>query len=169
MGGRKPKVARLVECGMTEDEAEQIKVRTARAEVLILEERAKQLALSNREKIIDLDTKTSQLTYIATALSEFSRGVSSFVTELRHFPDRMQNACNLTPDQYASVSEIVDEILQRLGRVEFHLESSSEIDAKASALQAKTKESGAKRESAVLAKQSTSTKTAKATKGAKKK
>ena len=67
-------------------------------------------------------------------------------------PDHLQVACNLTPDQYEGVMTVVDDMLKRLSLIKFHLDSSAEIDERASALQAKTKESAVQRKSASLAK-----------------
>ena len=67
-------------------------------------------------------------------------------------PDHLQAACNLTPDQYEGVMTVVDDMLKRLSLIKFHLDSSAEIDERASALQAKTKESAVQRTSASLAK-----------------
>ena len=139
---------------LTPEEQADIDVRTAKVNIRILEAKALQLELQNREKIIMLDAKAGQLTYIATALSEFSNGMGSFVSELRQMPDHLQAACNLTPDQYAGVVNVVDDMLKRLSLVKFPLDSSAEIDERASALQAKTKESAVQRESARMAKKS---------------
>lgn len=137
---------------LTPEEQADIEVRTSKVNIRILEAKALQLELQNREKIILLDAKAGQLTYIATALGEFSNGMASFVSELRQMPDHLQVACNLTPDQYEGVSNVVDDMLKRLSLVKFHLDSSAEIDERASALQAKTKESAVQRKSASLAK-----------------
>lgn len=137
---------------LTPEEQADIDVRTAKVNIRILEAKALQLELQNREKIIMLDAKAGQLTYIATALSEFSNGMGSFVSELRQMPDHLQAACNLNPDQYEGVVNVVDDMLKRLSLVKFHLDSSAEIDERASALQAKTKESAVQRESARMAK-----------------
>lgn len=137
---------------LTPEEKADIDVRTSKVNIRILEAKALQLELQNREKVIALDAKAGQLTYIATALSEFSNGMGSFVSELRQMPDHLQAACNLTPDQYEGVMHVVDDMLKRLSLVRFHLDSSAEIDERASALQAKTKESAVQRKSASLAK-----------------
>ena len=78
---------------LTPEEKADIDVRTAKVNIRILEAKALQLELQNREKIIMLDAKAGQLTYIATALSEFSNGMGSFVSELRQMPDHLQAAC----------------------------------------------------------------------------
>lgn len=121
------------------------------AKVELLEAKVVQLGLQNKEKIIALEAKCGALTYIQTALEEFGKGMGAFMAELRNMPDHLQNACNLTPAQYKGAQVVVDEILERLGRVEFHLDSSATIDRKASELQAKTKESATQRKSAIIA------------------
>lgn len=125
-----------------------LKARERLAKLQILEGRVVQLQLQNKEKIIALDAKCGALTYITTALSCFGDGMRSFMNELRNMPDHLQAVCNLTPEQYRGAQGIVEEMLQRLGRVDFHLDSSESIDRKASELQAKTKEAATQRKSA---------------------
>ena len=71
------------------------------------------------------------------------------MTAIKGLPDVLQERCSLTPDQYKEVAGAVYEIRERLSHVEFQLESSAELQARASALTAKNSASAEQRESKI--------------------
>lgn len=126
-----------------------LETRKLAAEVQLLELKIESTRLQNLAKQLDLDERAGSLCYCTQAVKEFSRGVTAIMTAIKGLPDVLQDRCALTPDQYASVAEEVYAIRERLSKVEFNLESSAELNARASALTAKNSASAAQREVAV--------------------
>ena len=71
------------------------------------------------------------------------------MTAIKGLPDVLQERCSLKPDQYKEVAGAVYEIRERLSHVEFNLESSAALQARASALTAKNSASAEQRESKI--------------------
>lgn len=115
----------------------EIKYRTDISNMRLLELKVESVRLANEKAQLDLDDRTGRMCYISTALKEFSNVLNPFVGEIKGLPDDLQNACNLSPDQYRSVQMVVNDLLKRLSGVRVSLESSSELKARASALSAK--------------------------------
>ena len=119
------------------------------AEVQLLELKIESTRLQNLSKQLDLDERSNALCYCTHAVKEFSRGVQAIMTAIKGLPDVLQERCSLTPDQYKEVAGAVYEIRERLSHVEFNLESSAELQARASALTAKNSASAEQRESKI--------------------
>ena len=119
------------------------------AEVQLLELKIESTRLQNLAKQLDLDERSNALCYCTQAVKEFSRGVQAIMTAIKGLPDVLQERCSLTPEQYKEVAEAVYEIRERLSHVEFNLESSAELQARASALTAKNSASAEQRESKI--------------------
>lgn len=123
--------------------------RKLEAEVQLLELKIESTRLQNLAKQLDLDERSNALCYCTQALKEFSRGVQAIMTAIKGLPDVLQERCSLTPEQYKEVAGAVYEIRERLSHVEFNLESSAELQARASALTAKNSASAEQRESKI--------------------
>ena len=123
--------------------------RKLEAEVKLLELKIESTRLQNLSKQLDLDERSNALCYCTQAVKEFSRGVQAIMTAIKGLPDVLQERCTLTPDQYKEVAGAVYEIRERLSHVEFNLESSAELQARASALTAKNSASAEQRESKI--------------------
>ena len=123
--------------------------RKLEAEVKLLELKIESTRLQNLSKQLDLDERSNALCYCTQAVKEFSRGVQAIMTAIKGLPDVLQERCSLTPDQYKEVAGAVYEIRERLSHVEFNLESSAELQARASALTAKNSASAEQRESKI--------------------
>ena len=119
------------------------------AEIQLLELKIESTRLQNLSKQLDLDERSNALCYCTQAVKEFSRGVQAIMTAIKGLPDALQERCSLTPDQYKEVAGAVYEIRERLSHVEFNLESSAELQARASALTAKNSASAEQRESRI--------------------
>ena len=119
------------------------------AEIQLLELKIESTRLSNLSRQLDLDERSGALCYCSQAVKEFSRGVQAIMTAIKGLPDVLQERCSLTPDQYKEVAGAVYEIRERLSHVEFNLESSAELQARASALTAKNSASAEQRESKI--------------------
>ena len=119
------------------------------AEIQLLELKIESTRLQNLSKQLDLDERSGALCYCSQAVREFSRGVSAIMTAVKGLPDTLQERCSLTPEQYERVSEAVYDIRERLSHVEFNLESSAELQARASVLTAKNSASAEQRESKI--------------------
>lgn len=115
----------------------EIKYRTDVSNMRLLELKVEAVRLANEKAQLDLDDRTGRMCYISTALKEFSNVLNPFVGEIKGLPDDLQTACNLSPDQYRAVQNVVNDLLKRLSVVRVSLESSSELKARASALSAK--------------------------------
>ena len=124
--------------------------RKLEAEVQLLELKIESTRLQNLSKQLDLDERSNALCYCTQAVKEFSRGVQAIMTAIKGLPDVLQERCALTPDQYKEVAGAVYEIRERLSHVEFNLESSAELQARASALTAKNSASAEQRESKIV-------------------
>ena len=127
----------------------ELEVRKLEAEVQLLELKIESTRLQNLSKQLDLDERSNALCYCTQAVKEFSRGVQAIMTAIKGLPDVLQERCSLTPDQYKEVAGAVYEIRERLSHVEFNLESSAELQARASALTAKNSASAEQRESKI--------------------
>ena len=127
----------------------ELETRKLEAEVHLLELKIESTRLQNLSKQLDLDERSNALCYCTQAVKEFSRGVQAIMTAIKGLPDVLQERCSLTPDQYKEVAEAVYEIRERLSHVEFNLESSAELQARASALTAKNSASAEQRESKI--------------------
>ena len=127
----------------------ELETRKLEAEVQLLELKIESTRLQNLSKQLDLDERSNALCYCTQAVKEFSRGVSAIMTAIKGLPDVLQERCSLTPDQYKEVAGAVYEIRERLSHVEFQLESSAELQARASALTAKNSASAEQRESKI--------------------
>ena len=123
--------------------------RKLEAEVKLLELKIESTRLQNLSKQLDLDERSNALCYCTQAVKEFSRGVQAIMTAIKGLPDVLQERCSLNPDQYKEVAGAVYEIRERLSHVEFNLESSAELQARASALTAKNSASAEQRESKI--------------------
>ena len=119
------------------------------AEIQLLELKIESTRLQNLSKQLDLDERSGALCYCTQAVKEFSRGVSAIMTAIKGLPDTLQERCSLTPGQYEEVAGAVYDIRERLSHVEFDLESSAELQARASALTAKNSASAEQRESKI--------------------
>ena len=119
------------------------------AEVQLLELKIESTRLQNLSKQLDLDERSNALCYCTQAVKEFSRGVQAIMTAIKGLPDVLQERCSLSPEQYREVAGAVYEIRERLSHVEFNLESSAELQARASALTAKNSASAEQRESKI--------------------
>lgn len=126
-----------------------LETRKLEAEVQLLELKIESTRLQNLAKQLDLDERSNALCYCTQAVKEFSRGVQAIMTAIKGLPDVLQERCALTPDQYKEVAGAVYEIRERLSHVEFNLESSAELQARASALTAKNSASAEQRESKI--------------------
>ena len=126
-----------------------LETRKLEAEVQLLELKIESTRLQNLSKQLDLDERSNALCYCTQAVKEFSRGVQAIMTAIKGLPDVLQERCSLTPDQYKEVAGAVYEIRERLSHVEFNLESSAELQARASALTAKNSASAEQRESKI--------------------
>ena len=126
-----------------------LETRKLEAEVQLLELKIESTRLQNLAKQLDLDERSNALCYCTQAVKEFSRGVQAIMTAIKGLPDVLQERCSLTPEQYKEVAEAVYEIRERLSHVEFNLESSAELQARASALTAKNSASAEQRESKI--------------------
>ena len=126
-----------------------LETRKLSAEVQLLELKIESTRLQNLSKQLDLDERSNALCYCTQAVKEFSRGVQAIMTAIKGLPDVLQERCSLTPDQYKKVADAVYEIRERLSHVEFNLESSAELQARASALTAKNSASAEQRESKI--------------------
>lgn len=126
-----------------------LETRKLEAEVKLLELKIESTRLQNLAKQLDLDERSNALCYCTQAVKEFSRGVQAIMTAIKGLPDVLQERCSLTPDQYKEVAGAVYEIRERLSHVEFNLESSAELQARASALTAKNSASAEQRESKI--------------------
>lgn len=126
-----------------------LETRKLEAEVQLLELKIESTRLQNLAKQLDLDERSGALCYCTQAVKEFSRGVQAIMTAIKGLPDVLQERCALTPDQYKEVAGAVYEIRERLSHVEFNLESSAELQARASALTAKNSASAEQRESKI--------------------
>ena len=127
----------------------ELETRKLEAEVRLLELKIESTRLQNLAKQLDLDERSNALCYCTQAVKEFSRGVQAIMTAIKGLPDVLQERCSLTPDQYREVAGAVYEIRERLSHVEFNLESSAELQARASALTAKNSASAEQRESKI--------------------
>ena len=125
-----------------------LETRKLAAEVSLLELKIESTRLQNLAKQLDLDERAGSLCYCTTAVKEFSRGVTAIMTAIKGLPDVLQERCALTPDQYEKVAEVYS-IRERLSHVEFDLESTAELQARASALSAKNVASASVREAGV--------------------
>ena len=126
-----------------------LETRKLEAEVQLLELKIESTRLQNLSKQLDLDERSNALCYCTQAVKEFSRGVQAIMTAIKGLPDVLQERCSLNPDQYKEVAGAVYEIRERLSHVEFQLESSAELQARASALTAKNSASAEQRESKI--------------------
>ena len=126
-----------------------LETRKLEAEVQLLELKIESTRLQNLAKQLDLDERSNALCYCTQAVKEFSRGVQAIMTAIKGLPDVLQERCLLTPDQYKEAASAVYEIRERLSQVEFNLESSAELQARASALTAKNSASAEQRESKI--------------------
>ena len=126
-----------------------LETRKLEAEVKLLELKIESTRLQNLSKQLDLDERSNALCYCTQAVKEFSRGVQAIMTAIKGLPDVLQERCALTPEQYKEVAGAVYEIRERLSHVEFNLESSAELQARASALTAKNSASAEQRESKI--------------------
>lgn len=126
-----------------------LETRKLEAEVQLLELKIESTRLQNLAKQLDLDERSNALCYCTQAVKEFSRGVQAIMTAIKGLPDVLQERCSLTPVQYKEVAGAVYEIRERLSHVEFNLESSAELQARASALTAKNSASAEQRESKI--------------------
>lgn len=126
-----------------------LETRKLEAEVQLLELKIESTRLQNLAKQLDLDERSNALCYCTQAVKEFSRGVQAIMTAIKGLPDVLQERCSLTPEQYKEVAGAVYEIRERLSHVEFNLESSAELQARASALTAKNSASAEQRESKI--------------------
>ena len=126
-----------------------LETRKLEAEVQLLELKIESTRLQNLAKQLDLDERSNALCYCTQAVKEFSRGVQAIMTAIKGLPDVLQERCLLTPDQYKEAADAVYEIRERLSHVEFNLESSAELQARASALTAKNSASAEQRESKI--------------------
>ena len=126
-----------------------LETRKLEAEVQLLELKIESTRLQNLAKQLDLDERSNALCYCTQAVKEFSRGVQAIMTAIKGLPDVLQERCLLTPDQYKKAEDAVYEIRERLSHVEFNLESSAELQARASALTAKNSASAEQRESKI--------------------
>ena len=126
-----------------------LETRKLEAEVQLLELKIESTRLQNLSKQLDLDERSNALCYCTQAVKEFSRGVQAIMTAIKGLPDVLQERCSLTPDQYKKAADSVYEIRERLSHVEFNLESSAELQARASALTAKNSASAEQRESKI--------------------
>ena len=126
-----------------------LETRKLAAEVQLLELKIESTRLQNLAKQLDLDERSNALCYCTQAVKEFSRGVQAIMTAIKGLPDVLQERCSLSPDQYKEVAGAVYEIRERLSHVEFSLESSAELQARASALTAKNSASAEQRESKI--------------------
>ena len=126
-----------------------LETRKITAEIQLLELKIESTRLQNLSKQLDLDERSGALCYCSQAVKEFSRGVSAIMTAIKGLPDTLQERCSLAPEQYKRVSEAVYDIRERLSHVEFNLESSAELQARASALTAKNSASAEQRESKI--------------------
>ena len=126
-----------------------LETRKLEAEVQLLELKIESTRLQNLAKQLDLDERSNALCYCTQAVKEFSRGVQAIMTAIKGLPDVLQERCVLTPDQYKKAADAVYEIRERLSHVEFNLESSAELQARASALTAKNSASAEQRESKI--------------------
>lgn len=126
-----------------------LETRKLAAEVSLLELKIESTRLQNLAKQLDLDERAGSLCYCTTAVKEFSRGVTAIMTAIKGLPDVLQERCALTPDQYEKVAAEVYSIRERLSHVEFDLESTAELQARASALSAKNVASASVREAGV--------------------
>ena len=126
-----------------------LETRKLEAEVQLLELKIESTRLQNLSKQLDLDERSNALCYCTQAVKEFSRGVQAIMTAIKGLPDVLQERCSLTPEQYKKAADAVYEIRERLSHVEFNLESSAELQARASALTAKNSASAEQRESKV--------------------
>ena len=127
----------------------EMETRKLEAEVQLLELKIESTRLQNLSKQLDLDERSNALCYCTQAVKEFSRGVQAIMTAIKGLPDVLQERCWLTPDQYKEVADAVYELRERLSHVEFNVESSAELQARASDLTAKNSASAEQRESRI--------------------
>lgn len=113
--------------------AEEMKIRAAEAKVRLAESRAISEAVRARQAQLAYDKECGELVYISSAMQEFDSQLAPIMAIIRSLPPMLSNALSLTPEQHAVVQASVDKILKELSEVEFHFETSEEVDARASA------------------------------------
>lgn len=116
----------------------EMKTRKDVAELTLLEAKAVKETLANRKALLDIESASGNLTYIATALREFSRVLGVFVKEVDGLPESLQQAASLTPHQYKIVREEIMALRRRLSECTVELSSTKEIADASRAASAKT-------------------------------
>lgn len=127
--GRKKKEIPFVPT-MTQEE---IHVRMTEAKVRLAESRAISEAVRARQAQLAYDRECGELVYISSAMQEFDSQLAPIMAIIRSLPPMLSNALNLSPEQHAVVQASVEKILKELSEIEFHFETSEEVDARASA------------------------------------
>lgn len=116
----------------------EMKRRKEVAELKLLEAKAEKETLANRKALLDIESASGNMCYIATALREFSRVLSVFVREVDGLPESLQAAASLSPHQYKIVREEVQALRRRLAACTVDLSSTKEIADESRAASAKT-------------------------------
>jgi len=113
--------------------ADEIHTRLTEAKVRLTEARAVSEAVRARQAQLAYDRECGELVYISSAMSEFDAKLAPIMALFRSLPPLLSSSLALTPAQHKIVQEAVDKVLQELDQIEFHFETSEEVDARASA------------------------------------
>ncbi len=113
--------------------ADEIHTRLTEAKVRLAEARAVSEAVRARQAQLAYDRECGELVYISSAMQEFDSQLAPIMAIIRSLPPMLSNALSLSPEQHAVVLASVDKVLKELSEIEFHFETSEEVDARASA------------------------------------
>ena len=109
-----------------------LKFRRLRANVILLEAKAKREQVNADSDAISLEKSRGNLCYNDVALAEFSRVIKLMYDDFKRLPQVVTERAALSPEQAAIIRDEVESILRELSAVEVDLtiSNTAEVDAK---------------------------------------
>ena len=109
-----------------------LKFRRLRANVILLEAKARREQVNADSDAISLEKSRGNLCYNDVALAEFSRVIKLMYDDFKRLPQVVTERAALSPEQAAIIRDEVESILRELSAVEVDLtiSNTAEVDAK---------------------------------------
>lgn len=120
------------DAGARKEAEEDLKFRRLRANVILLEAKARREQVNADSDAISLEKSRGNLCYNDVALAEFSRVVKLMYDDFKRLPQVVTERAALNPEQAAVIRDEVESILRELSAVEVDLtiSNTAEVDAK---------------------------------------
>ena len=131
--GRKPKSEQNTSTWQPTMSADEVVMRQAEAQVKLTEAKAEREAICARQAQLDLDRACGQMVYLDSAMAEFNSKLGPIVSLFKNLPMTLATYLELDPDKHAIVQAECDKISRELAAIEFHFETSAEVDARTAA------------------------------------